>query len=65
MSKMETPCISAITAVTKNHSISAITNSKFTSNCDGVWEGRLIERLAQAQTQNTNPKEKPWAKVFH
>ena len=24
-----------------------------------------IEGLAQEQTQNTSPKEKPWAKVFH
>ena len=25
----------------------------------------VFERLAQAQTQNTSPKEKPWAKAFH
>ena len=24
-----------------------------------------IERLAQAQTQNTSPKEKSWAKAFY
>ena len=30
-----------------------------------VVEGQLlIERLVQAQTQNTSQKEKPWAKAF-
>ena len=40
---------------------------KFVENLWKLLDGKvkIVKRLALAQTQNTSPKEKPWAQALH